>query len=233
MTALTCHLVLDACRRDYITPERTPFLASLMHKSVVASIHSPPGFTQRTAMFTGQHPDTSGNFQAFGYDPENSPFRWVRKLGPRAGLYRARKVFFPLRVAFKRVSRWSSGQYHTDPAWIPGRFLPSFAVVEDSKPVFEAGALPATSVFDLCRTHGRTFRYLAHPVSGDDADIFERILAAYREPSPPRLVVAQFSNLDERGHHKGPPVPPGLDPAPGQLGGGERVSPSAGEALSV
>lgn len=223
MTALTCHLVLDACRRDYITPERTPFLSALMRKSVTASVHSPPGFTQRTAMFTGQFPDTSGNFQAFGYDPANSPFRWVKKLGPLAGLYRARKVFFPMRVAFKRISRMTSGQYHTDPAWIPGRFLPSFAVVEDSKPVFEPDALPATSVFDLCREHGRTFRYLAHPVSGDDRDIFERILAAYAEPSPPELVVAQFSNLDERGHHKGPPAPPGLDPAPHQSEADKRV----------
>ena len=146
--------ILDACRRDYLTEENAPFLHGLMQKGVTASIESPPGFTQRTTMFTGSYPDTSNAFSAFGYDPANSPFKWMRKLGPCAGLYRPRKGMFPFRLAVKRISRWTSGQYHTDPAWIPGAYLPSFSIVEDHKPIFEEGAMPLPGIFDLLIERG-------------------------------------------------------------------------------
>ena len=74
---ITFLLILDACRRDYLTHENAPFLRGLMETGVTASIESPPGFTQRTTMFTGTYPDTSNAFSAFGYDPANSPFRWI------------------------------------------------------------------------------------------------------------------------------------------------------------
>lgn len=130
MRETTFLLILDACRRDYITPENAPFLHALMQKGLTASIESPPGFTQRTTMFTGTYPDTSNAFSAFGYDPERSPFKWVGKLGPVNRLYQPRKILFPFRLAVKRVSKWTSKQYHTDPAWIPGPYLPAFSVIE-------------------------------------------------------------------------------------------------------
>ncbi|HWG89611.1 MAG TPA: alkaline phosphatase family protein [Candidatus Thermoplasmatota archaeon] len=212
----TLLLILDACRRDYLTPENAPFLSGLLKTGVSASIESPPGFTQRTTMFTGTYPDTSGNFQAFGYNPEASPFRWLRKLGPLNSLYQPRKVMFPARLAVKKVTQWVSGHYHTDPAWIPATYLPNFEVVEDGKPIFEPGALPLTSIFDLCRDAGKSFKYLAHPISGNDDEIFQMLLDTYNNKEPHSLVFAQFSNLDERGHHHGPLVPEGRRPARNQ-----------------
>jgi predicted AlkP superfamily pyrophosphatase or phosphodiesterase len=195
MSETTFLLILDACRRDYITP---------------------PGFTQRTTMFTGTYPDTSNAFSAFGYDPDNSPFKWVGKLGPVARAYQPRKVMYPMRVAVKRISRWASGQYHTDPAWIPGPYLPAFSVVEDHKPIFEEGAMPLTGIFDLLREQGRTFKYLAHPISGNDDEIHRMVLDTFRRREDHAFVFAQFSNLDEGAHHKGPLVPEGYIPAKAQ-----------------
>ena len=212
----TLLLILDACRRDYLTPENAPFLSGLLSQGVSASIESPPGFTQRTTMFTGTYPDTSGNFQAFGYNPDNSPFRWLKNLGPLNALYQPRKVMFPARLAVKKVSRWVSGQYHTDPAWIPATYLPHFEVVEDGKPIFEPSALPHTSIFDLCRDAGKPFKYLAHPISGNDDEIFRMIMDTYERGENQELVFAQFSNLDENGHHHGPLVPEGARPARNQ-----------------
>ncbi|MFA5861101.1 MAG: alkaline phosphatase family protein [Candidatus Thermoplasmatota archaeon] len=206
-------LILDACRRDYITPENAPFLHSLMKEGRTASIESPPGFTQRTTMFTGTFPDTSNAFSAFGYGPQNSPFKWVSKLGPLAHAYQPRKILFPFRLAVKKISKWTSGQYHTDPAWIPGPYLPSFEVVEDHKPIFEEGAMPLPGIFDLLRAHGKTFKYLAHPISGDDDEIHKMVLDTFRNKEPHSFVFAQFSNLDEGGHHHGPLVPDGHTPA--------------------
>ncbi len=92
MRETTFLLILDACRRDYVTPENAPFLHGLMQKGLTASIESPPGFTQRTTMFTGTYPATSNAFSAFGYDPENSPFRWVGRLGPLAQPAKKRRL---------------------------------------------------------------------------------------------------------------------------------------------
>lgn len=209
-------LILDACRRDYITPQNAPFLHGLMTGGLTASIESPPGFTQRTTMFTGTYPDTSNAFSAFGYDPEHSPFRWVGKLGPLAHVYQPRKVMYPMRMAVKRISKWASGQYHTDPAWIPGPYLPSFSVVEDNKPIFEEGAMPHTGIFDLLRAQGRSFKYLAHPISGNDDEIHKMVLDTFRNREDHAFVFAQFSNLDEGAHHKGPLVPEGYIPAKNQ-----------------
>ncbi|HET6403044.1 MAG TPA: alkaline phosphatase family protein [Candidatus Thermoplasmatota archaeon] len=216
MRETTFLLILDACRRDYITPENAPFLHGLMQKGLTASIESPPGFTQRTTMFTGTYPDTSNAFSAFGYDPEHSPFKWVGKLGPMNRLYQPRKVLFPFRVAVKHISKWTSGQYHTDPAWIPGPYLPHFSVVEDHKPIFEEGAMPLPGIFDLLRSQGKSFKYLAHPISGNDNEIHKMVLDTFRNKEDHAFVFAQFSDLDEGAHHKGPLVPEGYTPAANQ-----------------
>lgn len=216
MKETTFLLILDACRRDYVTAENAPFLHSLMQKGLTASVESPPGFTQRTVMFTGTYPDTSNAFSAFGYGPENSPFKWVAKLGPLAHLYQPRKLNYPMRLAVKRISRAVSKQYHTDPAWIPGPYLPFFEVVEDHKPIFEEGAMPVTGIFDLVREKGKTFKYLAHPISGNDDEIHRMCLDTFNKGEEHAFVFAQFSNLDEGAHHKGPLVPEGYVPAANQ-----------------
>ncbi len=212
----TFMLILDAGRADYITPERTPFLAKLKEEGVSGQFESPPGFAQRTTMFTGTYPDTSGNFSAFGYNPSASPFQWVGKMGPLRALYQPRKIMFPARVAVKHMTKLLTGAFHTDPAWIPARFLPFFEVVEDTRPIFEEHALPHTSVFDLFREHDKRFQYLAHPVSGNDADIYQRALHAYRSGEACDFIVAQFSNTDEGGHRHGPALPDDWEPALGQ-----------------
>ncbi|HVM45776.1 MAG TPA: alkaline phosphatase family protein [Candidatus Thermoplasmatota archaeon] len=218
MRETTFLLILDACRRDYVTPENAPFLHGLMQRSLTASIESPPGFTQRTTMFTGTFPDTSNAFSAFGYDPDHSPFKWVGKLGPVNRLYQPRKVLFPFRLAVKHISKWTSGQYHTDPAWIPGPYLPHFSVVEDHKPIYEEGAMPLPGIFDLLRAQGKSFKYLAHPISGNDNEIHRMVLDTFRKQEEHAFVFAQFSDLDEGAHHKGPLVPEGYTPAANQTG---------------
>jgi predicted AlkP superfamily pyrophosphatase or phosphodiesterase len=204
MSHATLFLIIDAGRRDYIRPETMPFLHGLAQHSLRGSFISPPGFAQRTAFFTGVYPDTSGNLSAFVFDPENSPFAWLRKLGPLPNVVRPRKVFVPARRAIRAISKWTSDCYHTDPAWIPPRYQPFFRPCEDSKPVHDPGALGRTSLFDLCREHGLTYTYRAHPVSGDDEKIHAGLVRDLRAGKDYRLYVAQFSILDQQGHIHGP-----------------------------
>jgi hypothetical protein len=204
MSHTTLFLIIDAGRDDYVRPETMPFLHGLRQQGMGGSFVSPPGFAQRTAFFTGVHPDTSGNLSAFVFDPEGSPFRWLRKLGPLPRLVRPYKLFVPARRAIRHVSRWVSDCYHTDPAWIPTRFQPFFRPCEDARPVHDPGALGRTSIFDLARQHGLPYTYRAHPVSGDDDAIHAGLVRDLRAGKDFRLYVAQFSVLDQQGHAHGP-----------------------------
>ncbi|MEK6976215.1 MAG: alkaline phosphatase family protein [Candidatus Thermoplasmatota archaeon] len=201
---VTVFIIMDAGRADYVRPETMPFVHGLSAGSVQGSFESPPGFAQRTVLFSGRYPDTSGNFSQFVFDPAASPFKWVRALGPLRALVRPRKALFPLRKTIQLVTKWKTGAFHTDPAWIPPKFLPYFAMCEDMKPMYEPGALGAPSIFDLCREHGLKFRYLAHPVSGDDEEIHEILVRELRAGEDHDLYVAQFSVTDQMGHVHGP-----------------------------
>lgn len=204
MSHATVFIIMDAGRSDYVRPDSMPFLHGLSKEAIQGSFESPPGFAQRTVMFSGRYPDTSGNFSAFVFDPDASPFRWVRNLGPLGAIIKPRRMMFPLRLGLARITKWITKAYHTDPAWIPPAFLPFFRPCEDMRPLYEPGALGAPSIFDLCRDHGLRFRYLAHPVSGDDEEVHEILVRELRAGAPYELYVAQFSVTDQKGHTHGP-----------------------------
>lgn len=212
----TLMLILDACRTDYFTSGEMPYIQRLREESLSGAGVSPPGFAQRTTMFTGTYPDTSQNFSAYGYAPDRSPFRWLNKTGPLRHLYRPHAWMLPARRAIKSITKGITGNFHTDPAWIRGSFLPYFEVVEDTRPIFNEGALPFTSVFDLCRREGKEFFYGAHPVSGDDEEIHKMLLERIRGREDIELYVGQFSALDEGGHPHGPFLPADWNKAPDQ-----------------
>lgn len=204
MSHTTVFIIMDAGRADYMRQETMPFMHALSKESIHGSFDSPPGFAQRTILFSGRYPDTSGNFSAFVYDPLESPFAWVKRLGPLGNLIRPLRVMFPARWAIAKATKWMTGAYHADPAWIPPKYLPYFRPCEDMQPIYEPGALGAGSIFDLCREHDLKFRYLAHPVSGDDDDVHATLVRELRAGEDYDLYVAQFSVTDQKGHTHGP-----------------------------
>ncbi|MFO1535547.1 MAG: alkaline phosphatase family protein [Thermoplasmatota archaeon] len=200
----TVFVIMDAGREDYVRPDSMPFVHGLAEQSLRGSFESPPGFAQRTVLFSGRYPDTSGNFSQFVFDPDGSPFKWISKLGPLRHAIKPRRVMVPARMAIQRITKWKTGAFHTDPAWIPPKFMPFFAMCEDMKPIYEPGALGAPSIFDLCRDNDKSFRYLAHPISGDDEEVHKTLVQELRDKLDYDLYVAQFSVTDQKGHTDGP-----------------------------
>ncbi|MEA3166763.1 MAG: Type phosphodiesterase / nucleotide pyrophosphatase, partial [Thermoplasmata archaeon] len=92
MTHATLFIILDAARSEYVQPETMPFLHGLSRNSLSGSFESPAGFAQRSVLLSGRYPDTSGNFSQFVFDPERSPLKWVRNLGPLGHAVRPRKA---------------------------------------------------------------------------------------------------------------------------------------------
>lgn len=200
----TVFLVIDAGRTDYVRPDSMPFLHGLASKGQSGEMISPPGFAQRTGFYSGRYPDTSNNLSAFVFDPDNSPFQWLKKFGRMPNIVRPYKIFVPARRLIRYITKRTTDCYHTDPAWIPTEFQPFFRPCEDSQPVHDPGALGATSIFDLCRANGKTYTYRAHPVSGDDDEIFKGLVKDLEAGTPYDIYIAQFSILDQQGHHHGP-----------------------------
>jgi predicted AlkP superfamily pyrophosphatase or phosphodiesterase len=218
MPQATVLVILDAVRADQVRPETMPFLHGLTRQGLSGSLEAPPGFAQHTVLFTGRYPDTSGTFSQFVYDPRRSPFKWVKLLGPAKGLIRPRKAMVPVRKGMAAVTKWRTGSYHGDPAWIPPRLLPSFALTEDQRPLQSPGALGAPSVFDLCRRAGVRFRYLAPPVTTDDEETLQALVRELRAKRLHDFYVVRLSAADEHAHKHGPTdqgllksVLPGLD----------------------
>lgn len=199
MTHATVLLVLDACRGDYVRPDTMPVLHGLLRDGLAGEVESTAGFAQRTALFTGRYPDTSGTFGQFAFDPRRSPFRWVRLLGPARGLVQPRRALYPVRRAIERLSGPQGA--HADPAWIPPHALPSFAPGEPRVPSLP-GAFGAASLFDACRRAGLRFRDLT-PVQGDEA-VVRALVGGLRQRSGTELHVARLRDLDDAAHRDGP-----------------------------
>ena len=204
MSNATVFIIMDGGRADYVSPKSMPFLHGLGRRSVRGEFETTVGSTQRTALFTGRYPDTSGNFTQFAFDPDNSPYKWTKNLGPIRSLIRPRRALYPARVAIDRFTRWNGTAYHSDPAWIPPKLLPFFRPCEDMKPLHAPDALGAKSIFDLCRERNLRYRYLAHPVSGDDQEVHATLVRELRQGAPYDFYVTQYSIADQKGHTHGP-----------------------------
>lgn len=203
---VTVFILMPAGRSDYVRPETMPFIHGLSAASMQGSFESPAGPARRNVLFSGRYPDTSGMFGAYAFDPELSPFAWVRALGPLGNLVRPHTLMLPARRAIAKVTKWRTKASTNDPAWIPPRFLPFFRPCEDARPLHEEGALGATSIFDLCRKHGLSYRYLAHPVGDDDGDaeIHRTLVRELRDGAPCDLYVVQLGATDHLGRLHGP-----------------------------
>tara|TARA_Y100000034_G_scaffold19272_1_gene21684 strand:+ start:5548 stop:6720 length:1173 start_codon:yes stop_codon:yes gene_type:complete len=70
----TIVLMLDAFRRDYITPQNTPFLYSLTKKYGLGHLKQPFGFKNTVGFYTGMHPKELGLFTNYIYDKKIRKF---------------------------------------------------------------------------------------------------------------------------------------------------------------
>lgn len=81
-TNKTLIFFLDAVREDYITKENTPFLYQLKKEQNFMNLIPLLGYSSwiHPTIWTWQYQEDHGNFLIYGYDPENSPFKWMKFL---------------------------------------------------------------------------------------------------------------------------------------------------------
>ncbi|MFZ0416287.1 MAG: hypothetical protein WAM15_15720, partial [Candidatus Acidiferrales bacterium] len=117
-------------------------------------------------LLSGKMPKDSGHWNLFYYDPEHSPFRWVRWLTflPKPVLNHrvTRRV---IRVASQRMSKFG-GYFQI--YGVPVELLPYFDICE-KKDIYRPGGVPS-SLFDQLEALGVRYRtYSYHEMT--DAEI--------------------------------------------------------------
>lgn len=215
--SVTVYIVLDAFRWDYVNEEDCPFLHQLCTEAVYGrKLVSSPGFTQRTAMFTGTYPDVSDVFSVFYYDPEGSPYGFLRRgrmmksvKALYEGLIKVPSERFRRRVKWTLMERVIRPNAHMRsgypfPADVPLDVLSLMNYSEDGeRPLWHPGALEIETLFDKLHTGRVRTGYYMHPVAAGYGDRVVE-LAAQKRSGAEEFHIYQFTDSDSKIHACGP-----------------------------
>ncbi|MFQ6099698.1 MAG: alkaline phosphatase family protein [Anaerolineae bacterium] len=209
MAPPTFLVLLDALRWDYVCVQDSPTLVQLANAGIWARKVRPSfGFCEISECVTGTRPNVNGNFAAFAYGPQASPYRrWrgmLRLLGfvdrlPR-GQMRARQV----------LEWWFAVCGVPHPTYrIPLPWLSYFVPTEGARLHTQAGAFAVESVYDVMARAGRAVydeTFVRHNrAAGSDVDRVERLLRHCAESYD--LFMIYLGEADGAGHDFGPDSP--------------------------
>lgn len=116
-------------------------------------------------LLSGKQPRDSGHWNLFYYDPERSPFRWLRKFSSLpSALLNNRVVRRGVRFVSQRLSRFG-GYFQI--YGVPVEVLPYFDICEKDD-IYRPGGVPG-SIFDSLQESGLRFRsYSYHDCSDEE-----------------------------------------------------------------
>ena len=204
----TILIVLDAFRHDYINPERTPFLYSLIdrgkyYKKLVPSY----GFCERTEILVGLEAHESNYFTALGFDEDSSPYKHIRGILKLVSCVEKNLPVFIRKVVrrllWEYISRRDKGFASVN---IPLECLEFFALTEDGK-----NSLINTSddsIINIVKGYGKSvdfssFTSLESKMVGGDDQRIENLISLLREDVS-SLHLLYISAADHFGHKYGP-----------------------------
>jgi len=214
-------VLIDGMRKDYINQEDTPFLFSKLNKGIlVEELVKEAVFCERSEIYTGENSQITGNYAAFTFDPDKSPYKGLRKfgkirnltdffgytlpkkMGGRPGLI-LYKIHKKLRRYIQNYILKENGFSMND---IPSKFLDLFRLTEDHLPYDNANSFNCPTIFDSLKKNGLTWcnyfddlRVSENKLSRDER--LERIIKSFS--SPHSLFLFADSEIDAFGHIKG------------------------------
>lgn len=201
-------ILLDALRHDFIDSERTPFLASLKERARSATVIETFAFQTRPAYFAGLEPEESNICHLFEYNPEASPFSFLRSCTPLTSLVEALGAGGICRKVIRRIARAIEERRGNSAAaavmgteQIPLHLLPLFALSE-KRHTDEPGIFPHhPTFFDRLRSRQLTWSWIGYPRHFGSTP---EILRAFAEAPEADVAYLHFSELDWIGHRFGP-----------------------------
>jgi predicted AlkP superfamily pyrophosphatase or phosphodiesterase len=198
------YILLDACRFDYIDDQQAPFLAHLQKQGVTAAVQPTFGFEPDAAYLAGLSPSQSRGGAHYYWGTKDNPFARLHRLPDwlEKGPYWSSKI---LRHGLTRMVRRFSARPDACMARIPFRSLPYFTQAR-SIPVDAEYAFIASSLFDIMRTHRKTWFINIHPAHSVRVDdVIRRARSELQKPCD--LLFLHIGDLDAAGHRFGPDSP--------------------------
>ncbi|HTG59338.1 MAG TPA: alkaline phosphatase family protein [Terriglobia bacterium] len=143
------------------------------------------------AILTGRSPAENGHWNLFYYDPDGSPFRWLRYFRFLPGRFLDHRV---TRKLLKEMGRHALGMGRNFECCVSPRLLPWFNFIERRNIYSPGGIAGAKSVFDLLLEKGIPHRvYTYHQWS--DEEILARALRDVKE-SDARFFFVYLCEMD-------------------------------------
>lgn len=204
----TILVVLDAFRHDYINPEVTPFLNSLLESSKYYKKLIPSyGFCERTEIMVGLESHQSNYFTAIGYNKFDSPYNHISGL-----LKLLSKIEKKSPVVIKKIIRRLLWEYISHKEYgfasfnIPLDSLPYFSLTEDGEDSIINKS--PDSIINIARKHGKSvnltsFTSLDSKMVGGDDDRIDNLINSLKKDND-SLYLLYMSSSDHFGHKYGP-----------------------------
>lgn len=200
-------LYLDAFRWDYLTRKDAPFLYSLTEDSIYTPrLKNTAGFTKRTVMLSGAHPDKTKHFTGFAFDPLESPFavsslekHFINMVDLLAN-QRVRGFGRAQALVRRRLMSIASGRAKNVPNFnkFPLVLWPWFRPTSNRALPYEEG-YDVPNLLQTLKRKRYKFSYWLYPaVRGGDEQILNTVIQGI-DPSS-KLILIQFSDLDHVGH---------------------------------
>ncbi len=165
MSGLNLFILIDALGWELI--RERPFLHEFLpHRQPLRSLL---GFSSGIipSILTGLTPAESGMWNLVYYDPVNSPFRWMRRLGALPALFDNRIGRRLLAEAGRRILGMG-GNFDVS---VPPETLPWFHWSE-SRNIYARGGIPGhSSIFDQLHARGITHKIYSHKDRLTDSQI--------------------------------------------------------------
>jgi predicted AlkP superfamily pyrophosphatase or phosphodiesterase len=201
-------ILIDALRHDFIDQKRTPFLFELRSKGAHAEVIETLAFQTRPAYFAGLEPQQSNICNLFEYDPENSPFRFLRPWGLLTSTVDRAGLSGPFRKVIKRIARWNEARKGNDASAnvlttqkVPLNLLHFFSPSEKHFTDAPNALGNNETVFDAFRRAGKPWAWIGYPRHFGST---QSILSHYQDSPQCDIVYLHFSELDWVGHRYGP-----------------------------
>lgn len=196
MSNITITVLVDALRHDFITREDSPFLYSLLGKSITGNIKEPFAFIMHPTWFAGLCPETSNKSQFYWYFPTTSPYKFTK--------------FFPLlsdkipmlRRSLDEIARHISRYSYGTAPHVPLNMLKHFDFADKLSP-WHIDYLPQITLFDILREDDMKWLFIGYPGSDQRTSAIRNKFR--REISPDiSFIWLHFAETDWAEHEYGP-----------------------------
>ena len=190
MNHLHVFVLIDALGWELI--RERPFLAEFL--SYRQRLRTLLGFSSGIipSILTGRTPAENGMWNLVYYDPQNSPFRRMRSLGPLAGRLLDHRIG---RRALTEIGRRVLGMGSNFDVCVPPETLPWFNWAESRNIYARGGVAGQRSIFDRLHEKGIDHRIYSYQDALGDREILERAASDITN-APAEFYFLYLSELD-------------------------------------